>query len=128
MPQSFIANGDVFPSRFVKMDTVDGKVVQCGAGDSPYGISQKGTRRSPYIDTSAKAAIAGEPIEVYQLGERCLLELAGTVLPQAKLKSDANGKGLSTVTDKDAYGAIASFNGISGQKIEVLVEFGTISV
>lgn len=125
--QGFIASGDIYPCRFVKAGTVDGEVTQCGAGDPPIGISQKGTRRSPYIDTSGKAAAAGEPIQVHLMGDIALLDLAGTVVPGDLLKADTNGKGVVTVTNLDKYGGKATVNGTSGQRIGVQVMFGEVS-
>jgi hypothetical protein len=128
MPQGFIANGDIPPMRFVKYDTVDGRVLQCGAGDRPIGVSQKSTRRAEYVAADGLAAKAGEPILVFDLGEECALELGGTVTPQARLKSDASGKGVATTTDKDQYGALALMNGVAGEIINVKVDYGEASV
>jgi hypothetical protein len=127
MPASFFANGDIYPCRFVKLDPADGKVVQCLAGDLPFGISQEGTRRSPYVDPSGKAAAAGEPLAVYTLGERALLQVNGPVTPELRLKADANGMGIAVASPSvDAYGGIALFNGAAGKLIEVLVDPGNM--
>ena len=127
MPVSYFANGDIFPSRFVKLDPADGKVVQCLAGDLPFGISQEGTRRSPYVDPSGKAAAAGEPLAVYTLGERALLQVNGPVTPELRLTADANGMGIAVASPSvDAYGGIALFNGAAGKLIETLVDPGNM--
>ena len=127
MPVSYFATGDIFPSRFVKLDPADGKVVQCLAGDLPFGISQEGTRRSPYVDPSGKAAAAGEPLLVYTLGERALLQVNATITPQTRLKADANGMGIPVVSPSvDAFGGFSEFNGVAGKLIEVLVDPGTM--
>lgn len=128
MPQSFKANGDIYPARFVKLTTTDGRVVQCGAGDRGIGVSQMSTRRSDYVDSSGKAAASGEPIQVYDLGEECLLEIAGTVAQGDRLKSDANGKGVVTTTDRDQYVAVALVSGVSGEQIKVKVQPGEVSL
>jgi hypothetical protein len=125
MLQSGIANGDIYPMRFVKLDsTTDGRLLQCGAGDRPIGISQKSTRRSEYIDTSGKAALAGEPVQYYDVNEICALQLGGTVARGDRLKSDANGKGITAATDGDAFGAIAEAAGVLDQFIPVQVSLG----
>jgi hypothetical protein len=127
MPASYFANGDIYPARFVKLDPADGKVVQCLAGDLPIGISQEGTRRSPYVDPSGKAAAAGEQLAVYTLGERAILQVNATVTPQMRLKADANGMGIAVASPSvDAYGGIALFNGAAGKLIEVLVDPGNM--
>ena len=129
MPVSYFANGDIYPCRFVKLDPADGRVLQCLAGDLPIGVSQEGTRRSPYMDTAplGRAAAAGEPVLVYTLGERALLQVNGTVTPELRLKADANGMGIAVASPSvDAYGGIALFNGAAGKLIEVLVDPGNM--
>lgn len=126
--QSFIANGDIYPCRFVELVTsTTGRVTQCGTGEKVYGISQMGLRRDPYIETSGRAAIAGEPIMVFDDAEECLLELGGTVSAFDRLKSDTNGKGVATTTNLDEYGAIAIESGVAGEQIKVKVQRGQIS-
>jgi hypothetical protein len=129
MPVSYVANGDIYPARFVKLDPADGKVVQCLAGDLPIGISQEGTRRSPYTDTPplGRAAAAGEQLAVYTLGERAVLQVNATVTPGTRLKADANGMGIPVVAASvDAFGGYALFNGIAGKLIEVVVDPGNM--
>ena len=127
MPVSYFANGDIYPSRFVKLDPADGKVVQCLAGDLPIGISQEGTRRSPYLETLGRAAAVGEQLAVYTLGERALLQVNAAVTPETRLKADANGMGIAVASPSvDAYGGIALFNGAAGKLIETLVDPGNM--
>src|SRR4051794_2591226 len=106
---SQVANGNIYPCRFVKDDTADGMVVQAGAGDRVRGISGSGTRSAPYpgLD-SAYHAVAGDNCLLYGPGTRDVpLELGGTVTKGGRIKSDADGKGVASTTDKDQYGAIA---------------------
>lgn len=129
MPQSGIAGGDVYPMRFVKLSTTaDGKVLAAGAGDVTIGISQRGTRRSEYVDTSGKAAASGEPVQYFDETEECILEAGGTIAAGDKLKSDSNGKGVATTTDKDWMGAIALQAGASGDLLKVKVQGLYLSV
>jgi len=120
---SYKANGNIAPCRFVKLDTTaDGRVLQCGAGDKIQGISQAGTRRTPYSTLDdGYAAIAGEDLEVFGTAEQPLLELGGTVTRGDRLKADANGAGVTSSTDKDEWGAIALQSGVSGQLVRVEV-------
>lgn len=127
MPQSFIAGGDIFPMRIVKLSTtVDGRCLQSTAGtaggDRPIGISQRGTRRIEYVDTSGKAAAAGEPLTVYDEGEECYLETGGAVTAGDLLKSDANGKGITAAFDTDWCAAVALTSGASGALIIAKVQ------
>ena len=92
---SFKANGNVSPSRFVKMDT---------SGDRPV----------------LQATVAGEDLEVFQDDEEPWLEIVATVAYGDRLKSDANGKGTPVTANNDEWGAVAQQAGISGQLIRVL--------
>jgi len=127
--QSFIANGNIYPCRFVKLTTTvnGGRVTQAGTGELVFGVSQMGSRRSIYIDSAGYAAILGEPIGVFDDTEETALELGGTVTVGDRLKSDTNGKGVTTVTDREEYGALALQNGVSGDQIKVKVQRGQIS-
>jgi hypothetical protein len=127
MPASYFANGDIYPARFVKLDPADGKVVQCLAGDLPFGISQEGTRRSPYLDATGRAAAAGDQLAVYTLGERAILQVNATVTPQTRLKADANGMGIPVVSPStDAFGGYCQWNGAAGKLVEVLIDPGNM--
>lgn len=119
---SKVAAGSISPSRFVKTaGQADGKCAQCGAGDQIYGISQTGTRNTPYgsLDDGF-AAIAGENVRIYGPPQKdVMLQVAGTVFDGDRLKSDANGMGVTTTTANDEVGAIASANGVAYQLIPV---------
>src|SRR5262245_54333666 len=129
MPQSAIANGTIAPARFIKLDaTADGKVLQAGAGDRTIGISQLGTRRSPYISAANEAALVNEPIRYFDQNEECGLEIAATIAPNDRLSPDANGMGIVTAADGDWYGAIALAAGVSGDIIPVKVVYGERSL
>lgn len=123
--QSFIAGGDIYPARFVKLDsTTDGQVLQCGSGDIPIGVSQLGTRRNSYVDSSGKAAAAGEPVQVFDLNSECALEMVAACNPGQYLKPDTNGKGTPVTTDNDYYGAVAAEVGAAGKYSKVKVVYG----
>jgi hypothetical protein len=123
---SRVANGDIYPSRFVKIDTTtSGRLLQCGAGDRIYGISGQGTDRPPLgaLDTG-KAAQTGEQFEVLTFGYPgfdgvVMLQLGGTVTRGDRLKADANGAGVTTTSGADEIGALAEDSGVSGNVIPV---------
>ena len=122
MPQSAIAGGDIYPMRFVKLSTTRGQVLECDAGERPIGISQRGTRRSEYVDTSGKAAAANEPITFFDESEECWLELgSGGANENDLLKADADGKGVAAGTDADWAGAICLGAGAAGDLVPVKV-------
>jgi hypothetical protein len=127
LQQGFIANGNIYPCRFVIIDTSvgqGGRVDQSGAGGVIFGVSQKDCRIAPILDSNGYAASAGEPIAVYDLNSECALEISATVTQGQLLKSDSNGEGTPVTTDKDIYGAVALQNGVAGDQIKVKVLFG----
>lgn len=114
--------GNIAPSRFVKLGTTAGTILQCGAGESPWGISTPSTRRAPLSGwDDGYAGISGDgAINVFGPGDdEALLELGATVAYGAFLKSDADGKGTTASSDKDNVGAIALSAGVSGELIKV---------
>lgn len=66
---SYVANGNILPFSFVKLDTTSGatgKVIQAGAADVPLGVAQSQQNQAPLTGLqSGYAAIAGENIEVF---------------------------------------------------------------
>jgi len=126
------ANGDIRPSRFVKIDATlttpnqGNRCLECDAGETPIGVSQKGTRYTPLTGLdNGFAASAGQGLQVYGLGQVAPLELGGTVAPGDYLKSDADGKGVAASVG-EYYGAVAPMAGISGQIMDVQVVFGKL--
>lgn len=117
------ANGNVPPARFVRTDTSgDNLVVVAAAGEQIFGISQPSTRRTPYSNLDdGYAAIAGEDLDVFSVGEVCLLELGGTVSPGTRLKASTLGVGIAVASNNDEYGAIALVAGASGDLVMVQV-------
>lgn len=124
---SFVANGNIQPSRFVKLDasatTTVGKVIICGAGDKPVGISGQGSRNAPYSSLDdGYHAIAGENCRVYTEGEVCWVESGGVFAQGDRLKSGALGVAVVTTTTQETYGAIALENSTgSGKLVKVQV-------
>jgi hypothetical protein len=57
-------------------------------------------------------------------GPPIYLELGGTVAFGDTLTSDSSGKGITTVTDANFYGARALSSGVAGQLIKVQVITG----
>ncbi len=126
----YVAGGTIVMSRFVSaLTTADRQVVQSTDGSSSHGdpitgVSQEGSRRTPYgaLD-DGNAAIVGEDISVFQLGDTCKLAYGGTVAAGDLLKSDVNGRGITAGTDGDNYGARAVEAGVSGEihTVQVLI-------
>lgn len=118
MPRSFVANGDIRPSRAVKLDTTaEGRVLEGNADDKLYGIAHESLRRHD----STLAAQAGENITVYTEGDECHFEAGGTIAVDDRLECDNDGKATATTTDNNWIIAIARTAGVSGQLIRVQV-------
>ena len=96
----FVAGGAIYPSRFVKIDTsADQTVLQCGANEMGFGISQTGTHDAPGLNGSTAYAANAEldPIKVFLLGERAPLQAgSGGFTAGSLLSSDADGKGVES--------------------------------
>jgi len=118
------ADGDIYPMRFTTIVGIsaEGRVLQAVAGSRPYGISQVGARRVDYIDSTGRAAIAGEDLNIHGPPEKdVLLQINGTVTRGDFLKPDATGMGITTTTQTDIVGAVAMVSGVAGQAILVEV-------
>ena len=117
------ASGNITPYSFVKTYTsADNTVALAGAGEQIFGISQPSTRRTPYSSLDdGYAAIDGEDLDVFSVGEVCLLRIAGTITPGTRLKSDASGFAVAVASNNDEYGAVALGSGVSGELIMVQV-------
>jgi hypothetical protein len=127
---SKVANGTIVPFSFVKLDTTaDGKVLQCGAGDNPYGIAQPWTRQPPYAGLDdGNAALVGETLCIYTPPmKEVMLQLgatSGTVTAGIRLKADSAGLGVPVTTDADYFGAISDGTGAAGDIIPVILVYG----
>jgi hypothetical protein len=122
---SKLCGGNVRVSRIVKLQT-DDTVVEAGAGDEPWGISQPSTHTmalSGVISTDdGFAGIVGSPpINIYGPGDdECPLVLAGTVAVGDKIKATTGGAGITAGSDGDKVIAIAhKIGGVSGDVIPV---------
>ena len=124
---SYLAKGDIIPSRFVKQDgTNDFAVIQATANDRTAGVAQDGTREAPIPSVATNlAAKTGETLRVHGDGEDALLELGGTVTPGDRLKSDSVGRGVVIATTGSVNqntAAVSLEGGVSGELIRVQVE------
>lgn len=129
---SAVANGDIIPSRFVKLDTTSGKtgyVIQAGAGDLVYGIAQQGTRNANFPGLQDYlAAKAGENLRVYSGDhpeDQPYLEVDAAYSQGTLLKSGTLGIGTTANTDGDIYGArMLEQSTLANQIVKVRWEFG----
>jgi hypothetical protein len=117
------AGGTIIPSTFlVRSTTADAQFLQATGTAVPIaGISQKGTRSTPYDGLDdGNAAIAGENLQVYLPNDdkEAPLRLGGTVAAGDLLTSDAQGRGV-TAASGNQVGARALMAGILDQIIVV---------
>ena len=114
------AYGNVSPFRFVVGDgTNDNGITQAGAGVKVLGVSGRDTHIPPYpgLDDGYHATASEKECLVYTQGDRCQIELGGTVTPDSYLKSDSSGKGVTADTDKDAFGFRTEEGGVAGELV-----------
>lgn len=123
---SYVAAGNIYPSRAVKDDTAVGKVTQAGAGEIAIGIAYQGTRNTPYSSLDdGYVAIAGENVRVYEIGEECYAESGAAISNGAFLKPSTDGVLIAVASNNDYYIAKAKQAATaSGQLIKVVVEKG----
>jgi hypothetical protein len=128
MSMSFLANGNIYPSRFVKNDTstTGGYIIMAGSGDRTIGVSQPGVRQPPIsgLDDGYAGVQNVNQVEVATEKDETWLELGGTVTYGDYLKASTNGVGVTAGSDTDQYGAQALQSGKSGDLIRVLVIIG----
>lgn len=128
-----VANGNIRPFRFVKIDTTAGNShfgLEADANDKLIGVCGGETNQPPLSDlvSTNYHAQAGQHIKLHPDGEETLLQLGGTVVQGDRLKSDNDGQGVviaTTGTTIQHYGAIALEAGDSGERIRVQVLIGS---
>jgi len=122
------AGGDINTYRFIKLDTSENATaLEANAGEVTIGISPEGAQDAPIPNASALAAADGDHFMFHNLGNEALLEIGtGGCTAGDFLKSDADGKGVSTSTNNDWYGAIAFETAAAGERARVLVWGGYI--
>jgi hypothetical protein len=125
---SFVANGDIYPARFVIPDASNkGRVIAAnGTNLTPIGISGIGTNHVPYGDLDSNlAAAANQTLRVHGPGEmRVKLTLDANCTYGDFLGPVSGGNGTPVTANESVYGAIALETGLAGQMIEVEVRPG----
>jgi len=103
MALSFVAVGNISPYRIAVVDsTAINAVKQSNAtpGKPPAGVvsGQTDGPAGTVFNTGGYAAIAGESVLVFQVGDRCLVEAGNTISIGDPLKPDANGRALTATS------------------------------
>lgn len=120
---SFIARGDIPPSRFVMQNGTDHGVVVATAGAMAVGVAYEGTRDTPIEGVTPLAAKSGEGINVYTETMPCEIVTGGDITPGTPLKPGALGVAVAALPG-DHYSAIARAGALSGQRVKATVTFG----
>lgn len=123
---SFVAGGDINPSRFVKQSTAaDFTVLEADANEAVIGVSHESAQDAPIPGASTLAAASGDQLFVYPIGAVCLLTIGSGGCTRAdELKSDADGKGVTratTGTTIQNVGALALESASENELAKVLV-------
>lgn len=126
------ANGTINTASFVKIDpTTNNGVIQASAPtDKLFGVSQNFANAAPIPGASVTtAAVAGEPVLVYQPGDNCICLLtagtAGWTAGDLLMAADVNGYGY-TCTAGNFYCARALATVAAGGLGTVEVVFGQL--
>lgn len=132
-----IANGNIRPSRFVKMDTTNNAatsglcVLEADANEAVIGVAQEGGRETPLPGvTTVYAGIAGDPLKIYGDGDDCLVCLAGTVNAGDRVESDADGCAVAALSNANSVrnvGGIMMEPGVSGEYRRMQVKIFTLT-
>lgn len=125
---NFIANGNIPPSAFVKIDATQAQpsvIVAAANTDILIGISKESTDQPPIpqLTGTQYAAIAGENCRVYQVSQTCLITVgAGGLTNGDFVTSDASGNGITTAPGAGKrVGAIALMTALQGSLCRVRV-------
>jgi len=124
MAIAFTAGGTIYPSRLVYVPsssslTTAGTVIQATAAtnqvigvsgvyqDSPPGLNPIAATINGVSTVTGAAAVTGEVVWVYQVGDRCLVEIgSNSVSVGDPITADANGRGV-TASGSNFYAGIA---------------------
>ena len=122
---NFLANGAISTSVFVEVDaSSNNRCIQATAGAFCIGISQEGSQLAPIPGASSLAATAADQeIQVYGLGEVCLLNATSAGWTAGdRLKADSSGFGV-TASASDYFGAVAleTLSGIGLGRVQVVL-------
>ncbi len=124
---SYVAGGNISPSRFVMMDTsANSQVLQSTVGSLSVGISHEGTLQAPLPSVTGYAGTAGGPVMVYGLGDTCSVVLgSGGCTSGHYLTSDSSGQAV-IATGSNAYYALSKGTAAAGALVRVQVVIGKL--
>lgn len=106
---ALIAGESLYPSRFAKLSTsADNTALAAGAGERTIGITGVGGKDGREDASNDYHAQAGDPVELFGLGDICLLQAgSGGWTRGDRLKPDALARGVTTTVTTEWVGAEA---------------------
>jgi len=127
--RGFVANGNISPSRLVKIDpTAPGKVLQCSAAsDVAVGVCQAGTHNASVATfDDGYAAVAGLNVNVFTVGDLCQVQSGGTITAGDRLTSDSSGRAVTASSGNYTVGYAEQNATAADQMIQMRVQPGLI--
>lgn len=128
---SFKAGGTIYPMRFVKLSTTENELLQCGANEQIWGVSQEGAKLPLHNEEFAAGQYSyltetrSDAPAVNTIGDICDVIAGGSFNCGDRLKSDADGKAVAAATTGTTVQFIsgrALEAGVTGQPSKILVE------
>lgn len=124
MAQGLVANGNIAPSRIVKLDpSSPGKCLQAAAAtDKPFGVCQAGQHNAPLAGfQDGFAGVAGLDVNVFTPPDLCMCESGGAVNPGDPITSDSGGRGVTASAGNHCVGFAEQGTTGAGQLFRIKV-------
>ncbi len=139
MSQSFLANGNLPPSRIVKQDAVTGLVDLCtAASDQSIGVLEAGTHlpnlnigATTFDDGFAGVAVASPPaigqptstdVEVFTVGDVCMVEAGSALNNGVQITSSSVGRAVAATDGQWTVGRTMMTAAALGDLIRCLIQ------
>ena len=127
---TYVANGNIKPNRFVKMDTsvTPPRIIQASAAtDDIIGVSQIGTHNPPISALNdGYAATAGMNCKVWIGPDRGQVEAGAAFNSGAELTADSQGRAVAASTGNKVGGYARGTATAAGQLIEMQMNKQTL--
>ena len=117
---SFTASGTIARQKFVKISG-NYQVAQCVAGEVAFGVSGLGTRDTPIPNGSTNAALVGDGLRVFGLGETCPISAGSAITAGQFVKPDVNGDAVPCVATDKYSGQALEAQATVGANVEIFL-------
>lgn len=126
-PPQLQAGGTIRPARFISLSTAaNNEALESNSGDATIiGISHDGGPDAPIPSVTSNQWTDGDQLRFYTMGDICRLELGtGGCTAGDFLKPDNDGKGVTSSTDGNIYGARALETASASEFAQVQIIIG----